>query len=93
MSKRTTIWKFPLRPNEQVALPANHKLLSVGVQQGKPFLWAEVDPESVETTRTLIPVSTGGPLPPRGRFLGTVVGIDQWMVFHFYEEPTIHEEA
>lgn len=39
MSERRVIWKFPVQPR-------GAELLSVGVQNGNPVLWALVEPRN-----------------------------------------------
>lgn len=55
--------------------------LSVGVQNGEIFVWAERDETVVSGEIKVFPIRTGDPTPI-GVFLGTAILGE--MVFHFY---------
>jgi hypothetical protein len=81
-----TIWKFAIKPSVNIyMLPAKAKILSVGLQENGPQFWAEVDPDAPVTSRCLAAIPTGGEIPNKADYLGTIHGIDGWMVFHIYE--------
>jgi hypothetical protein len=46
-----TIWKFELKRRDQIEMPAGAKLLTVQMQNGKPHLWALVDPYAPKEIR------------------------------------------
>ena len=52
----TTIWKFPLATTDRqtVSVPAGATALSVAEQNGGLSLWAMIDTEEKEKTRTVI---------------------------------------
>lgn len=61
------------------------RVLSVQLQGGKPMAWAEVD-EGSGSRVEVASFPTGGIPPTKAgwRYVSTVVGVDGWMVFHFY---------
>ncbi len=82
-----TIWKFAIKSGglNIYMLPAGAKIISVCLQENGPQFWAEVEEKAPLTTRKLVAVPTGGDVPENGAYLGTIHGIDGWMVFHLYE--------
>lgn len=51
---QSRIWKFPLKvtDEQEVELPSQHRILSVGVQDDEQIcLWAMVDPDSLKKTK------------------------------------------
>ena len=87
-----TIWKFdrPLSSLDDVIhieMPRGAKVLSVGNQNGKLAIWAEVDTDyshRTETRRFRV-AGTGHPLNETCRFIGTVQFESGSLVFHIYE--------
>ena len=57
----TTIWKYQLRVTDRqvVALPSGAKILSLQVQYGEPYLWAEVDPSQPLQGHVFLTFGTG----------------------------------
>lgn len=81
------IFKYPLTGPDAL-IPLDAKVLHVALQNGKPFAWCEVDPEQKETRRIAI-VPTDEERPKSNwKHIGSVTGIDGWMVWHFYIEQT-----
>lgn len=77
------IWKYeiPIQDEFEIEMPGRAEILSVGVQDGRPMLWARVEPDANMYKRKFIMATTGGPCPPpiyeaeRGKeasFLGTI---------------------
>ncbi len=67
-------------------LPEGAVVLSVHVQRGTPFMWAEVDPAAPFVERRFELRGTGHPLDgSEGRFVGTFLIRDDSLVFHLYE--------
>lgn len=71
-------------------MPASAEVLTVQLQQGKPVLWALVNPTAPEEARRFLIAGTGHDLPPgvsRRRYVGTfqipdpVFGVTVWHVF------------
>jgi hypothetical protein len=84
-----TIWKFPIKPvsEQNVAMPACAKILSVGLQDGNICLWAMVTPSNGDENRTIVTYLTGETLPVYpGTFIGTVVGYRGGLVLHVYDK-------
>jgi hypothetical protein len=68
-------------------MPRGAEALSVGLQDGQPYLWALVDPEAPKEWRTFAVAGTGHALPPEspGRFIGSIIGVEGWIVLHVWE--------
>lgn len=82
------IWKYelPIAGTARLTMPAKSGILSVQVQQGRPHLWALVDPEATMTEKVFHVVGTGNPIPDYpGRFVDTFQLVDQGLVFHVFE--------
>jgi hypothetical protein len=81
-----TVWKYELSPETEVELPEGAKVLTVQTQDGKPFLWAEVDPDRPTVGRSFVAYGTGHPMPDNpGTYVGTFRLPDFGFVFHVYE--------
>jgi hypothetical protein len=87
------VWKFPLSfgydsAKVAVEMPAGAIPRHLGLQRGRPCLWAEVDPEREAVTRVVQIVNTGGDVVPEdGVYLGTLQlhrARGGELVFHFY---------
>jgi len=58
------IFKYELHHAENsFDIPCIHKVLKVGVQDGKVYLWAEIDDQSRMSKKSFEAVPTGGALP------------------------------
>lgn len=59
------IWKFPVEINGtfEIKAPSSFRVLSIGVQDGRPVLWAALDPKSPEYTFKFHSVMTGEDFP------------------------------
>ena len=82
------IWKYPLKiaAAQTVMMPAGAVLLSVGLQNQSPQLWAEVDPVQPPTPRPVLMAGTGHALPgSRMRLLGRLDVNEGEFIFHVYE--------
>ena len=80
-----TVWKFEI-PNAEndVRLPAGSTLRHFAVQNGVPFVWAEVDTDAgVIERRTLVIVGTGQPVPDGAHYIDTC--LEGPFVWHLYE--------
>lgn len=85
------IFKYPLDVNDnEIAMPIDSHILSVGEQDGRLFMWAMVNEESTAGIRKITVVGTGWELKnsmARRPFLGTVqVGAYVWHVFDITAE-------
>jgi len=84
---RQQVWKFAITMEPQVEMPAGAVLLHVDVQDGRPFVWARVDPEA-PTVKWWLPVyGTGHPLDADGLpYVGTFhLDSDLALVFHVFD--------
>lgn len=84
----TTIWKFKLEPEDEQILfvPQGAQILSVKTQHGIPCMWAEVDPNAPKISMAVRILGTGHLLDDLEdfRFVGTVLTMDDSLVWHFY---------
>ena len=80
------IYKYVLGP--QSGIPYNAKVLHVGIQDGKPCLWAIVDPYGNQMLKSVIAIATGIEMQDdflnHWEYIGTAVGINGRYVFHFF---------
>ncbi len=60
------IWKFPfgVEGRFELRMPVGAKILKVEVQNGKPTMWALVNPSKPEEVRRFLIIGTGHDLPP-----------------------------
>lgn len=78
------IFHYPLAEGK---IPFGAKPLHCGLREGQPTVWCEVDPLDTQHTRQVIGLPTGAEAPPpRYKYIGTVCGVQGFMVFHFYAE-------
>ena len=55
-----TVWKFELKVGmNKIKIPTVSEMLTVGEQEGKIMMWAEVDSKDKETERVFLVVGTG----------------------------------
>ena len=84
-----TIWKFPARPDMFVLeMPSGARILSIDAQNGKPFLWALVDPDAPKVQRRFLTAGTGHPLHDSvsgAAFVGTFQLHGGALVFHLFD--------
>jgi hypothetical protein len=80
-----TIWKFPLEvlDAQQVEMPEGAKILHVGAQDHRMWIWAQVWPGNLLTPRWFRIIGTGHPIEDGvGDHVGSVVlGSFVWHVF------------
>jgi len=68
----------------QEKLPRSAKVLHCGLRDGAPVAWCEVERGDTEW-KEVIRLPTGSDAPPEPfRHIGTVTGLQGWMVFHYY---------
>lgn len=81
-----TIWKFTLEPNCTLEMPIGAEILTVQKQNGRPQIWALVDPYADNEEREFEAYGTGQDLPDSP---GAYVGASQLnggaLVFHVFE--------
>jgi hypothetical protein len=77
-----TIYKYPIAKNQMIPMTA--KILRVGLQNGTPFLWAELDPgHTVATPRHFEIFGTGHSIPDKAEYVGGYS--EQPFEWHVYE--------
>lgn len=84
-----TIWKFPINITDRqtVMMPARAKILTVQVQYGAAYLWAQVDEKLVtEEERGIEVFGTGHPMnDEERRYIGSIQLHGGGLVFHIFE--------
>lgn len=79
------IWKFPFEITDDVVIemPEMPLPLSVQVQDGKPTIWAIVNPEAPKVKKRFFVYGTGHPINDEGKaYLGTIQ--HQGFVWHVF---------
>lgn len=77
-------YEIPLSDHIRIAMPMGAQVLSVGVQRGKPVLWAKVDPAKPPVFLTLSIRGTGHDAEGLGPFIGTLLLDDGDLVLHVF---------
>ena len=84
-----TIWKYQITAtsSQTVELPSQYKVLSVQLQNGSPYIWCLVEPQSEKIPVTFSVFGTGHPMPGdfKGRFVGTFQIHNGLLVLHLFE--------
>ena len=87
----SAVWKYELLPGaNELRMPRDARIVSVGVRDLSVVLWAWVTPELESTTRRVRAVATGEVFDSTELcFIGTVsiVYREGTLVFHVFEEP------
>ena len=83
-----TIYKYEVLPyNTPTLLPDGARILSVGEQDSRIYIWALVDANiPAETPRHIHGYGTGHPVPDSERVFISTVQMADGLVFHFFEE-------
>lgn len=77
------IYKYGLSWGREQTIDANiTKPLTVSMQNGRPYLWAETAPSPTCAKLTVFCVATGEEVPHNSQYIGTVF-VDVY-VWHFY---------
>lgn len=92
MNPEHTIWKYTLDvlDTQEIRMPRGARLLCVQAQGDRAQLWAVVDPEAPEETRTFRTIETGHPFEDPG----TLLYFDTYqlhggrLVYHVFEVPS-----
>lgn len=82
-----SIWKFPLEitVEQAIYLPRGYTVLAVQMQNGRPCLWARVDPEAPQERMTFFTHGTGHRISPEaGEHVGTYQAYEGAVVFHVF---------
>lgn len=87
---RTQVYKYELKPGpNKLSLPSGAELLCVGLQEDKVYLWARVaaDEFTMDEDRLISLYGTGHEIKDVAfKYIGTVHGVQGWMVWHAFEE-------
>ena len=82
-----TIWKFEveLTTTQTVKIPENAEILTCQLQDGKPHIWAKVNPEKPKEMRLIGMFGTGHPMPTmwKTKYISTIQ--KDGFVWHFFE--------
>lgn len=85
-----TIWKFPVKINDEfsLAMPAGARVLSVQDQRGGTVMWALVDDSAPKVERRFFVRGTGHPCDglDHAVFVGTFQLHGGAIVFHLFED-------
>lgn len=84
-----SIYKYPLTDTEAqvIEMPVGAKIVSVGQQEGKITLWADVESDSESAERRIFIIGTGWPVPEYLEYVGTTTrGLFVW---HIFQEPYV----
>lgn len=88
LSGTSAVWKYLLGPGlTNIPMSAGARLLHAHEQDGRAYVWAEVDPTARCVDRWVRVVGTGHEFPPGGTYVGTF-HLDG-LVFHVYDEGTL----
>lgn len=83
------IWKYQLEitDDQVISMPTGAEILTVQMQNGKPCLWALVDPNEETKTYRLIQIyGTGNPIPDGNRrYISTIQIFNGDLIFHVFE--------
>lgn len=83
MTRRIHKYVIPVIANFQLQLPRTIDILHLGIQDGQPCLWVEVDPNAPTNPVAFLTVGTGANIPVgAGRHVGTYQ-LD-YFVWHVY---------
>lgn len=93
--KRVYKYHLDIQDEVSVMMPKGARVLSVQVQDGRPCLWAAVDPIQIELEkRTFRIAGTGHPIADDviDGFVGTIQMLDGRLVFHVFEMNAYEED-
>ncbi len=84
------IFKYLLKPGiTAITIPARHGIRAVHEQDGRAYVWIEHEephPDSERVQVRIVRRETGERFDAKeaGDYLGTVFGINGYLVYHFY---------
>ena len=81
-----TVYKYPVALNDSwaIMLPGGAKILSLGVQDGSPFMWAAVEVDRTPVKRFFRTAGTGHEIVGNLSFIGTFLSGE--FAFHVFEK-------
>lgn len=81
-----TIWKFSIQVEDfiEIAMPVGAEVLTVQMQGGYPYVWAEVETDAKFESRRFRVFGTGHPIPNnfKGRYVDTFQAHNGALVWH-----------
>ena len=83
------IYKYGLNWSDwqTIEMPVDACFLSIQVQNGRTYLWAKVDADNANETRTIITKATGEEFDDTNlAYAGTYLNTDTGIVGHVFEE-------
>lgn len=83
-----TIWKFELRieTTQEISVPKEHKILSVGVVKDIAYMWVEVTGDISKTQKVkILTIPTGVEYSQNAEFIGTLLYKDGEIVQHVFK--------
>ena len=82
-----TIYKYELRNQDaSMKLPKGAEILSVAIKDGRPMMWALVDPDNVLEDRFISTVGTGWQVEDNMKYICTYMeGYFAWHVFEMIQ--------
>lgn len=86
-----SVWKFEIVLTDEftLSMPKFAKPLYVAVQDGKPCLWALVDPGAEREDRTFYVHGTGHPVPAAREHIGSFMLHDGAFVGHLFQPGSL----
>jgi len=89
-----TIYKYEIEITDRftIDMPRNATPFACQVQQGKPQMWAIVNPEAPIVPKHFRLIGTGHPIlnPNDLRYIGTFPMSEVKLVWHLFEETETH---
>lgn len=83
------IYKYEVTTEPDMQLPVGAKILTVGTQDLRVYLWAIVNPQANTETRRISYIGTGHTFSEENRrpeYIGTVHLPEVGLVWHIFEE-------
>jgi hypothetical protein len=80
----SVIYKYPLIPGQNVALPVGARILSAREQGQDVCVWASVDPDERLPGFEVFAVPTGGDVLESDQFIGTASLLDGSFILHIF---------
>ncbi len=84
-------YEVPIQDSIIIDLPVDSKILSFQIQNGKPYIWALVDPDELLVSRYFTIIPTGAEIEYLSEilvYIGTVQMACGAMIFHLFEDIT-----
>jgi hypothetical protein len=85
-----TIHKYRLQivSEQPVTMPSGAEILCVQMQGDTPCIWAMVNPDNPNVTRSIAICGTGHPVPVGNyKYVGTVQQFGGSLIWHIFQRP------